>query len=189
MGSVDVKYLSFSEIINTKVLVSSDILLERERERETLAYIENRAYIHNIAPARQDTQFLLTKKLSLSLFFLIKFTFDILRRSNMSDESFCANSCAKISIYMHGIFHTDARKFSSRRAKTFIRTRENLRPDENFATYGRKFHYVLMKIFIRPNENLSMCGCGATSVRTNILFNNLSQIFFSGYLRRKISLL
>ena len=43
MNSIDIKYLSFSEIINTKVLVDSDIMLERERERET--YLASRARI------------------------------------------------------------------------------------------------------------------------------------------------
>jgi hypothetical protein len=36
---VKVKYLSCFELNNTIVLVNSDIFLERERERETQAYI------------------------------------------------------------------------------------------------------------------------------------------------------
>ena len=45
MNSIEIKYSPCIELINTKVLVNSDILLEREREREreTQASIINRA--------------------------------------------------------------------------------------------------------------------------------------------------
>ena len=79
MRSIEQKCSSHFELINTFVLVNSDILLERERERER----ERDAGVHlYLARARQDKHFYLNKKQPLS-FFSIVCDFNILQKGKI----------------------------------------------------------------------------------------------------------